>query len=79
VHEAGYGIQKTADSGVVFSLPDGEIIPNGPDARSRGNVMVVRSKNCKNGLKITPETSIPEWHGGQMDQGVAVDMLLQCE
>jgi len=28
---------------------------------------------------ITPGTSVPEWHGEQMDDGVAVDMLLQCE
>ena len=28
---------------------------------------------------ITPETSVPEWHGEQMDNGVAVDMLLQCD
>ena len=79
VHEAGYGVQKTANKGVVFSLPDGRIIPQGPDTRSRGNVVSIKLKNRRNGLKITPKTSIPNWHGEQMDNAVAVDMLLECE
>ena len=79
VHEAGYGVQQTAQMGVVFSLPDGEIIPQGPDTRSRGNVVSIKLKNRRNGLNITPKTSIPRWHGEQMDNGTAVDMLLQCE
>ncbi len=79
VHEAGYGVQKTVNRGVVFSLPDGKIIPQGPDTRSRGNVVSIKLKNRRNGLKITPNTSIPNWHGEQMDNAVAVDMLLECE
>ena len=79
VHEAGYDVQKIADKGVVFSLLDGKIIPQGPDIRSRGNVVSIKIKNRRNGLKITPKTSIPNWHGEQMDNGVAVDMLLECE
>jgi hypothetical protein len=79
VHEAGYGVQKTATRDVVFSLPDGKTIPRGPDTRFRGNVVAIKSRNCKSGLDITPKTSIPDWHGEQMDQWVAVDMLLQCE
>lgn len=68
-----------AGEGAVFSLPDGKIIPQGPDTRSRGNVFAITSGNRKNGLNITPETSIPQWHGEQMHDGVAVDMLLQCD
>jgi hypothetical protein len=94
VHEAGYGVHKSADKGVIFSMPDGKIIPRGPDARgpgqpldrdspvsppSRGNVVAIKWKNHRNGLKITPETSVPEWHGEKMDNGTAVDMLLWCE
>jgi hypothetical protein len=37
------------------------------------------SNNHTSGLKITPETAIPHWHGEQMDNGTAVDMLLQCD
>jgi len=79
VHEAGYGVQVEAGRGVVFSLPDGKIIPQGPDTRFRGNVVAIKSRNRKYGLKITPGTSIPEWYGDQMDHGMAVDMLLECE
>ena len=79
VHEAGYGVRFEAGKGAVFSLPGGKVIPQGPDTRSRGNVFAITTGNHKNGLNITPETSIPQWHGEQMDNGVAVDMLLQCE
>jgi hypothetical protein len=79
VHEAGYGVQHKADKGVVFSLPNGKIIPQGPNGRSRGNVFDITSRNRSNGLKITPDTAVPQWYGDQMDHGMAVDMLLQCE
>jgi hypothetical protein len=79
VHEAGYGVQFKAGEGAVFSMPNGKVIPQAPEMRSRGNVFAITSNNHKNGLKITPGTPIPQWHGEQMDHGVAVDMLLQCE
>ena len=94
VHEAGYGVRFEVGQGAVFSLPDGKIIPRGPDTRSRGkevrpgypgreaglgHVFAITSKNQRNGLKITAGTAIPQWHGEQMDHGTAVDMLLQCE
>jgi hypothetical protein len=79
VHEAGYGVRFEAGEGAVFSLPDGKVIPQGPDTRSRGNVLTLMSGNHKSGLHITPETAVPQWHGEQMDNGIAVDMLLQCE
>jgi len=79
VHEAGYGVELKAGKVAEFSLPDGKIIPQGPDSCSRGNVIAIKSRNRKNGLEITPNTSIPQWHGEKMDHGTAVDMLLWCE
>ena len=79
VHEAGYGVQHQAGKGVVFNLPDGKIIPEGPERRSRGNINAIKSRNRKNGLQITPATAIPQWYGDAMDHEMAVDMLLQCE
>jgi len=79
VHEAGYGVRSETGQGAVFSLPNGTTIPQGPDTRSRGNVSAITSNNQINGLEITPETAIPQWHGEQMDNEVAVEMLLQCE
>jgi len=108
VHEAGYGVRFEAGEGAVFSMPDGKVIPQGPETRSRGkkvregetgnrsrgrpgppgypgreaglgHVFAITSGNHKNGLNITPDTSIPAWHGEIMDNSTAVDMLLQCE
>jgi len=79
VHEAGYGVELKAGKVAEFSLPDGRIIPQGPGSCSRGNVIEIKSRNRKNGLEITSETSIPQWYGDKMDHGAAVDMLLWCE
>jgi len=79
VHEGGYGVENIAGKGIVFTMPGGKVIPEAPERRSRGNVFAIMSNNQKNGLKITPETSIPQWYGDKMDHGVAVDMLLECE
>jgi len=79
VHESGYGVQMTAENGAVFSLPNGKTIPRCPDTRSRGNVLAIKSINSQHGLRITPNTPVPEWHGEHMDHGTAVDMLLWCE
>jgi hypothetical protein len=79
VHEAGYGVQLMAGKDAVFSLPSGKIIPQGPNGRSRGNVIEITSRNRENGLEITPDTAIPRWYGDRMDHSMAVDMLLQFE
>ena len=94
VHEAGYGVEMKAGREAVFSLPDGKVIPQGPDGRgpgqpldrdtpvsppSRGNVIEITSRNREKGLEITADTAVPRWHGERMDCSVAVDMLLQCE
>jgi len=59
VHEVAYGVRFEEGEGAVFSMPDGKIIPRSPEKRSRGNVFAIMSGNQKNGLKITPDTSIP--------------------
>ncbi len=79
VHEAGYGVRFEAGEGAVFNLPDGTVIPRAGETRSRGNVFVLMSSNQNNGLKITPETAVSQWHGEQMDNDTAVEMLLQYE
>ena len=79
VHEAGYGVQFVAGEGAVFNMPDGKTIPQGPQIRSRGNVISIKSRNQSNGLEITPQTAIPRWYGDHMDHEMAVDMLLACE
>ena len=48
VHEAGYGVENVVGRGVVFMMPDGEVIPQGLGERSRGNVFAVMAGNYKN-------------------------------
>ena len=79
VHEGGYGVEIVAGKGVVFTMPDGKIIPRVGEKRSRGPVVALLAGNQKNGLKIMPVTPIPRWHGERMDQGTAVEMLMGCE
>jgi hypothetical protein len=79
VHEEGFGVQADQSGATNFTLPDGAIIPSGPDQRSRGNVVVQMVRNRKMGLDITPSTSVPRWYGEKMDNQLAVLGLLQRE
>ncbi len=79
VHESGYGVHRNLKEAIHFTLPDGKKILPGPDTRFRGNVVAIEAANQRNGLNITPKTSIPEWYGDSMDPEMAVDMLLVCE
>lgn len=63
----------------VFAMPDGTIIPPGPDTRFRGNVFALTARNRRDGLAINPQTPIPEWYGEAMDDAMAVEGLLQRE
>ncbi len=53
-------------------MPDGIVIPPGPDTRCSGNVVVLTTKNKEMGLNITSNTSIPKWYGEKMDNQIAV-------
>lgn len=65
--------------GLNCTLPDGTIIPSGPDTRFRRNVVALRTSNKAIGLNITPDTPIPKWYGETMDHQMAVLGLLQRE
>jgi hypothetical protein len=79
VHESGYSVHTGPKGTINFTLPDGKLIPPGPDSRFRGNAVAIKIANRENGLDITPETPIPEWYGDRMDTEMAVDMLIECE
>jgi hypothetical protein len=79
VHEEGFGLNRGTDGTINFSLPDGTVIPPGPDTRFSGNVVALRIRNKEKGLNITPDTLIPMWCGEKMDHQMAVLGLLQCE
>jgi hypothetical protein len=79
VHEEGFGLIRGADGTFNFSLPDGTLIPPGPETRFRGNFVAQKVKNNEMGLEITSDTPIPNWCGETMDNDLAVLGLIQKE
>ena len=79
VHEEGFGLKRGTDGAINFSLPDGKVIPPGPDTSFSGNVVALQIRNREKDLNITPDTLIPKWCGEKMDHQMAVLGLLQRE
>ena len=79
IHTEVDTLRADGDGAINFSLPDGKVIPHGPDTRFSGNVVALRIKNREKGLDITPDTPIPKWYGEKMDHQMAVLGLLQRE
>jgi len=78
VHEGGYGVRLSA-RGPKFTDPTGRTIATVAETRSRGNVFSLMQRNRLSGVEIGPETTIPLWEGERMDDGMAVEGLLQLE
>ena len=76
VHEGGFGISKNTAGDILFNNPAGQIIPTGPDTRSRGNALALFTEHEQSGIHITPKTQIPNWLGEKMDDQLAVEGLL---
>ena len=79
VHEGGFGLILNRLGQVEFTRPDGEVLPQAPQPRSRGNVLEIKRTHVRTGLNITPRTSVPRWHGEKLDHELAVLALLQKE
>jgi len=79
VHEEGFGVQAEQSGAINFTLPDGILIPPGPDQRSRGNFVAQKVKDREMGLDFTSETPVPNWWGEKMDNELTVLGLLQLE
>jgi hypothetical protein len=80
VHEGGFGILVEACGGrISFKNPQGRIVPDNGETRSRGNVFALITSHEESGLEITPETTITQWRGERMDRQQAVLGMLQRE
>ena len=79
VHEEGFGLSRNPGGATQFTLPDGKLIPAGPDTRFSGNVVALLNRNEEKGLNITSETIVTMWCGEKMDHQMAVLGLLQRE
>ncbi|MGM0658050.1 MAG: DUF222 domain-containing protein [Pseudomonadota bacterium] len=78
VHEGGYGVCMTA-GGLKFTDSTGRTIAPVAETRFRGNVFALKLGNERSGLEIDAETTVPRWEGERMDDGMAVEGLLQLE
>jgi hypothetical protein len=79
VHEGGFSVEMDMDGQVRFTQPDGQVLPDSGDKRSRGNVIALYTAHADSGIHITPETTQTLWHGEQMDDQLAVEGLLYRE
>jgi hypothetical protein len=79
VHEGGFSVVMDADGQVRFTNPDGQVMSDSGDKRSRGNVIALCTVHAASGIHITPETTQTLWHGEQMDDQLAVEGLLYRE
>jgi hypothetical protein len=79
VHEGGFGLETHPCGDFIFSMPNGEILPDSFAGRSRGNVGDILDANRRNGLNIDPGTAVPRWLGEEMDDQMAVQALIQKE
>jgi hypothetical protein len=79
VHEGGFGICTSTQGVIEFSNPTGEIIPTGPEMRSRGNFWSLFEQHNESGIHITPKTAQSLWLGEKMDDDMAIQVMLQLE
>jgi len=79
VHEEGYGIQTHVYGEFTFILPNDKPLSNNRHGRFRGNVFQLEVSNANDGLRITPETSVPKFDDHPIDYDSAVLTLVQAE
>lgn len=77
VHEGGYGLEMEVAGKPVFISPSGRRIPDCPEPRFRGNVFSLTSAHRRAGIDIGPQTLVSNWSGETLDDGIAVEGLLQ--
>jgi len=79
VHEGGFGVRTSTQGVIEFNNPAGEIIPSGPDTRSRGNFLSLFDTHAHCGIRITPKTAQSQWLGEKMDDDMAIQVMLQLQ
>ena len=75
VHEVGYRIVGTGNTGVTFERPDGSVVSPIVPAPA-GDPLAVERDNTDRQIEITHLTSIPDWDGTPVDYSLAVGLLL---
>lgn len=80
LHEGGFSAALNLQGELVFSRPDGRVLPDVwpvPSVGEDGQASLVRA-NQSRGLDISHQT-LPVWQGGHPDYGWAVEILLEAD
>ena len=80
LHEGGFSAALNLQGELVFSRPDGRVLPEVwpvPPVGEDGQSSLVRA-NQSRGLEISHQT-LPVWQGGHPDYGWAVEILLEAD
>jgi hypothetical protein len=77
MHEEGYKVERQPDGELMFSRPDGRVIPNAPPAASVAGEpdQLIHAMNEACGLELHPRTAMPAWLGERLDVSYAIDVL----
>ena len=79
VHEEGFGLRTDRPGNFIFSLPNGESLPDCPAPRFRGHAVEIKNRNQQRDIIITPRTPVPQWYGEAMDTQIVVEALIWRE
>jgi hypothetical protein len=75
VHEGGFGVSRKASGELVFSRPDGRVIPTVPSP-ARGSAAELRGRNGRAQVEVLPGALHSLGRGERYDRGLAVAGLL---
>ncbi len=77
VHEMGYTVERTTDGGLSFRRPNGDLLPDVPPPVPVpvDPVATLRAQHAAEGLPLDARTLRPNWLGGRLDPGYAIDVL----
>jgi hypothetical protein len=80
VHEGGFGCEKDAAGGIVFSDAAGMKIPSSghPKRRYRGNVLPDLLNRLED-RHVHAKSVVSQWEGERMDPDLAVELLIDAE
>jgi len=80
VHEGGWRVTAAGDQGFLFHPPEGEPLGGVPPGEPVGDAVGwLRAWAEENGLRLGPETNMPQWDGTRPDYGLAVSLLLEAD
>ncbi|MDC1286422.1 HNH endonuclease [Gammaproteobacteria bacterium] len=77
VHEDGFGVERTANSRIRFSRPDGPVIEEHPLLPTSGSVEELLGPTHRRGNREVIDASAWIIPGGTLDYGIAIEGLMR--